>query len=165
MATQTGVQLITGSAKSEQASDDERIKVEAKSEDSLGNSYLAAGALFCAGCAAVLALAAATRGTRELSIAPGVLCAVALACLITQAAMGFPAKKALEEKLSAAPAIREKGSPLDALGAEISREVVNRIQVHPMPWFYAELAALGRPTLIFLNALFDRMRRASERRA
>ena len=164
MATQTGLQVISGSAKVDDSTDPVRMEIEASGEVSLGRSYFAAAALLCAVSAVVMALAGATRGRRDLSGASGALCAIALTCLITQAAMGFPAKETLVRRISEGPSGEPAGSPLEVLGKEIAREVVDRIQVHPMFWFYLELAALGIPTVILLNRLLDRMRISSERR-
>ena len=164
MATQTGLQLIAGSAKMAVESESARIELEEQEETSLGRSYLAAGALLCAVSAAVMALAAATRGRRDLGRATGVLCTAALACLITQASLGFPARETLVRRISGGPAGEAPGSPLEVLGEEISREAATRIQVHPLPWFYLELAALGIPALLLLNGLLDRMKPDAGRR-
>lgn len=163
MATQTGLQVISGSAKMEPSQEPVRLQLGNTEDSSLGNSYLAGAALFCTGAGLILALAAVFNGKRELSGAPGVLCAIALGCLITQASLGFPAKATLVKRFTAAP--DAKKSPLDGLGKEISREVVDRIQVHPLSWFHLELAALGIPALLSLNRLLNRMRIDSERRA
>jgi hypothetical protein len=164
MATQTGLQLISGSAKMEPSTDPVRIQIGTTEDASLGNSYLAGAALFCAASGSILALAAVFNGKRELSSASGILCTVALVCLITQASLGFPAKETMVKRFSGAPSAGKSASPLDSLGEEISREVIDRLQVHPLPWFYLELAALGIPALLFVNRLLDRMRIATERR-
>lgn len=163
IATQTGLQLIAGSATVAAETESARVQVEAEEKRSLGISYLAAAALLCAISATVMALAAATRGRRDLGRASGLLCAAGLICLITQASLGFPARQTLVNRIAGGPAGEAAGSPLEVLGEEISREAADRIQVHPMSWFYLELAALGIPALIMLNGLLDRMKPAAER--
>ena len=164
MATQTGLQLIAGSATMAVESEQARIEFEQQEETSLDRSYPAAVALLCTVSAVVMALAAATRGRRDLGRASGLLCTIALVCLIAQASLGFPARETLVRRISGGPAGEAPGSPLEVLGEEISREAATRIQVHPLPWFYLELAALGIPALLLLNGLLDRMKPDAGRR-
>ena len=164
MAKQTGVQVMTGGATAVEQTDSLRLEVKSRKNPSLGRSYLAIVALLCAVSAVVTGFAAILTGHRHFSGGPGMLCASALACLIAQAALDFPAKRELTKELAG----KNRGSaPSGVEGFEqvLSEEVAARIQVRPLPGFYAELAALGIPTLILLNGLLDRLRAAGEKRA
>jgi hypothetical protein len=164
MATQTGVQVITGGATQVEQSDSVRLEVTSRKDSSLGRSYLAIVALLCAVSAVVVGLAAVVTGHRSFAGGPGMLCAWALACLIAQAAMDFPAKRELTKEMS-----ERNGGPFrpgkEGFEQALSEEIGARIVVRPLPGFYAELAALGIPTLILLNGLLDRLRAANEKRA
>ena len=164
MATQTGVQVMTGGATEIEQTDSIRLEVKSRKDPSLGRSYLALVALLCAVSAVVVGFAAVVTGHRNFSGGPGMLCAWALACLIAQAALDFPAKRELTKELAG----KSRGasrSGTEGLEQALSEEIGARIQVRPLPGFYAELAALGIPTLILLNGLLDRLRAASEKRA
>ena len=160
MATQTGVQLITGSATPTREAEARGAKMERRgNDDSAGHSYLAALALIGALAALVISFSALTTGRADLARGSGVLCAASLACLLLQAALGFPVKSAMEKDLETGkqPSHQEV-APLDEIGRGLAKEILARIQVHPTPWFYLELLALGIPSAVLLNSLLDRLR-------
>lgn len=160
MATQTGVQLITGSATPTRNAEARGMKMESRgNDDSAGHSYLAALALIGALAALVISFSALTTGRADQARGSGVLCAVALACLLLQAALGFPVKRAMEKDLETGkqPSHGE-ATPLDEMGKGFAREILARIQIHPTPWFYLELLALGIPSVVLLNSLLDRLK-------
>jgi hypothetical protein len=166
MATQTGVQVMTGGATTVEQTDSLRLEVKSRKDPSLGRSYLAIVALLCAVSAVVTGFAAVVTGHRHFAGGPGMLCAWALACLITQAALDFPAKRELTKELAGkGSGLSKSKSGAEGLEQALSEEVAARIHVRPLPGFYAELAALGIPTLILLNGLLDRLRAAGEKRA
>ena len=166
MATQTGVQVMTGGATQIEQTDSIRLEVKSRKDPSLGRSYLAIVALLCAVSAVVVGFAAVVTGHGNFSGGPGMLCAWALACLIAQAALDFPAKRELTKELAGkSRGLSKSKSGAEGLEQALSEEIGSRIQVRPLPGFYAELAALGIPTLILLNGLLDRLRAASEKRA
>jgi hypothetical protein len=164
MATQTGVQVMTGGGTLLEQRDSVRIEMKSRKDPSLGRSYLAIVALLCAVSAVVTGFAAVITGHRHFSGGPGLLCAWALACLVAQALLDFPAKRELTKELSEqSPGATSSGT--EGLERALAGEIASRIQVRPLPGFYAELAALGIPTLILLNGLLDRLRAANEKRA
>ncbi|MCW1922927.1 hypothetical protein OKA05_10220 [Luteolibacter arcticus] len=164
MATQTGVQLLTGGATAVERIEASQIDIKSRKDSWLGRSYLAMVALLCAVSAVVTGFAALATGHKHISGGPGMLCACALLCLIAQATLEFPAKRELTKEMGGKnrPAT---SSGRDGLESALSQEVASRIQVRLLPGFYAELAALGIPTLILLNGLLDRLRAAGEKRA
>ncbi len=162
MATQTGVQMIIGSATS---SSPARQKQESASGDgeSLGHSYLAAVALIAVSSALLMSFAALTSGRRNLDRGCGVLCAVALVCLALQLSLGFPAEKAIHEELvKPRPARDAIDNPFGDMGETLTKHLLESVRVTSAPWIYWELAALAFPTLIFGISFLDRLR-AKER--
>jgi len=121
-------------------------------------------ALLCAVSAVVTGFAAIVTGHRHFSGGPGMLCAGALACLIAQAAWGFPAKHKLMKSTAEKNPNPGPGGA-NEMGHALAEEIAQMIYVRSLPGFYAELAALGIPTLILLNGMLDRLRAASEKRA
>jgi hypothetical protein len=151
MGTQTGVQMIVGTATSVSPASQPKAEFRnSEGKESLGSSYLASALL--------IAFAALIKGDKDNERGAEILCTLALVLLLTQAALGFPAKremqKALEEQRNSTP---EKGS-LDEMGKKIAEQLVVAIEVKPTQWFYLELAALALPALILGNALLDRMK-------
>jgi hypothetical protein len=164
MATQTGVQVMTGGGTMVEQRDSVRIELKSRKDPSLGRSYLAIVALLCAVSAVVTGFAAVVTGHRHFSGGPGLLCAWALACLVAQALLDFPAKRELTKELSEkSPGANSSG--MEGLEQALAGEIASRIQVRPLPGFYAELVALGIPSLLLLNGLLDRLRAANEKRA
>lgn len=166
MATQTGVQVITGGATAVEKIEPSQIDIKSRKDPSLGRSYLAIIALLCAVSAVVTGFAAVVTGHGHFAGGPGMLCAWALACLIAQATLDFPVKRELTKELAGKNSglSKSKSGP-EGFEQALSQEVAARIQVRVLPGFYAELAALGIPTLILINGLLDRLRAASEKRA
>jgi hypothetical protein len=164
MATQTGVQVMTGGGTAVEQNDSVRLEVKSRKDPSLGRSYLAIVALLCVVSAVVTGFAAVVTGHRSFAGGPGMLCAWALACLVAQASLDFPAKRELAKELAGKGGGRSKSGP-ESFERALSQEAASRIQVRLLPGFYAELAALGIPTLILLNGLLDRLRAANEKRA
>lgn len=158
MATQTGVQMILGSATATERTDKDAVKVS-REGDSLGHSYWAGFALVAVIGALLMALAALIVGRRDLDHGCGILCVVALACLLLQLSVGFPAERAIREELAKPPAqAAAAGDPLGGLGQALAGEVARAVRVAPAPGFYWELGALALPALILGNAFLDRIK-------
>lgn len=160
MGTQTGVQMIVGTATSATSSSTQP-KAEFKNsegKESLGSSYLAAAALIAIASALLIAFAALIKGDKDNERGAEILCTLALVLLLTQAALGFPAKREMEKSLELqGKSVPQKGSP-DEMGKKLAEQLVAAIEVKPTQWFYLELAALALPTLILGNALLDRLK-------
>jgi hypothetical protein len=160
MGTQTGVQMIVGTATSVSPVETRpgTSQVQVGEDKSLGISYLAAAALIAVASALLISFAALIKGDKDNERGGEILCTLALAFLLAQAAVGFPAKremqKAVDEQGDAKPA---KGS-LDEFGKQIAEQLVVAVEVRPTQWFYLELAALGLPALILGNSLLDRIK-------
>ena len=159
MATQTGVQMIIGSATASNSAKDKQIKFSDEGE-SLGHSYLGAVALVAILGALLMSFASLIAGRKDLDRGCGALCAVALACLLIQVSLGFPAEKAIPESMSKPPSSEGPTVNIDLgeMGRTLQKEVLASIRVRPIPWFYWELAALAIPTLILGNAFLDRIK-------
>jgi hypothetical protein len=159
MATQTGVQMLIGSATATQRSKDKQVKFADEGE-SLGHSYLGAIALVAVAGALLMSFAALIAGRRDLDHGCGVLCAVALVCLLLQLSFGFPAERAIREDILKPPSSEGVTMNIDLgeMGQTLQKEVLAGIRVAPLPWFYWELAALALPTLVLGNALLDRIK-------
>jgi len=157
MATQTGVQMIVGKATPTPQAISEHIHIEGRDE-SVGHSYLAGLALLTTGIAAVVAFMALRTGRKDLSRFSGGLCSCAFACLLAQAALGFPAKKELLKGANPIPGAREIDVSLSDAGRALTQEIAGRIQVTPLPWFYLELFLLAIPSAVFVNGLLDQVK-------
>ena len=159
MGTQTGVQMIMGTATSSTPQGrPETPQAKMDEGKSLGTSYLAAAAAIAVASALLIAFAALIKGDKDNERGAEILCTLALVLLLLQAAIGFPAKremqKSLDEQRGATPA---KGS-FDEVGTQLAEQLVASVEVRPTQWFYMELAALGVPALILGNALLDRLK-------
>ncbi|MEK7954259.1 hypothetical protein [Luteolibacter soli] len=157
MATQTGVEMITGKATPTQDAMRDHVHIEGRDE-SLGHSYLAGIALVAAGIGAVVAFMALGTGRKDLTRFSSGLCSCAFACLLVQAAVGFPAKRELLKGMAASLGAPQSGIPLDEPGRALAQEIAGRIQVTPQPWFYLELLLLAIPSAVFVNGLLDRVK-------
>ena len=162
MATQTGVEMIAGKATPTREALSDHISIEGRDE-SVGHSYLAGIALLTAGIGAVVAFVALGTGRKGLSRSSAGLCACAFACLLAQAAVGFPAKKELLKSAKPIPGAREVNVPLGESGRVLAEELARQIQVTPLPWFYLELLLLAIPSAIFVNGLLDQVRAKDEK--
>jgi hypothetical protein len=160
MVTQTGLQVITGSGKIEQRAQQGSLRLNARSDQSLGHSYLVAAALIAILGSLLMSFASLIAGRKDLDHGCGILSALALVCLLLQAAIGFPADKAIRDDILKPPAPKDAGIQIDLgeLGQALGQEVLANIRVRPMPGFYATLAALALPTLILGNAFLDRIK-------
>ncbi|WP_035612597.1 hypothetical protein [Haloferula sp. BvORR071] len=160
MGSQTGVQMIVGSATSAAPSTPQQPGEFRLSErkESLGTSYLAAAALIAVASALLISFAALVKGDKDSERGGGILCVFALAFLLTQAALGFPAKREMEKVLEKQRDPGAEKGPHDDVGKQIAQQLVASVDVKPTQWFYLELAALGLPALILGNALLDRLK-------
>jgi len=158
VATQTGLQVITGgSTTREPARAQSGIQVNLTPEqESLGTAPLVGVALAYVIAAAVVFLIAIRTGTSRPAFIGGTLCALALLLLVLQTSMGFPGMKKIQQSLDRSTQTRP-GDFSPVLGSVAAQN----FELKPLPGLYIEMAALGIPTLILLNGLLDRLRRQS----
>lgn len=159
MGTQTGVQMIVGTASPASSSAQPKAELRnSEGKESLGSSYLVAAALIAVASALLIAFAALIKGDKDNERGAEILCTLALILLLTQAALGFPAKREMEKTLAEqGKSLPQKGSS-DDMSRKLAEQLVAGIEVKPTQWFYLELAALALPTLILGNALLDRLK-------
>ncbi len=135
---QSGLEIIYGGATVHGPEGRDRRWQTDKEKDSLGVSPLLAVALVASLGAFAASLASFRAGVATPSKRSNALCALALALILTQLAIGFP----VERKIAA----ESKSSDLVTWS------------VHYLPSLYLELACLAFPTLLFANGLLDKLR-------
>ena len=158
MGTQTGVQMIVGAATTTPAFQSGGAVPQTEDKKSLGVSYLATAALIAVVAALLVAFAGLIKGSSDDELGAGILCTMALAFLLLQAALGFPAKTELQKALDAQGEFTQPKDALNQAGKAVAEQLVGMLEIRPTPWFYLELAALGIPVLILGNALLDRIK-------
>lgn len=146
MMSQTGIQSVTGSFSLSKEMKEMVPADEQKAKDGPSRSYLAGFAFIATIAGIALSLRSFLKNASPLSA--GFCGAIALAALLIQMALTFP----IEAEAKQRP---ENPSPADAMDAAFSAQ----IQVRYFPTFYFEIIALGIPTLIFANALLDRLKK------
>lgn len=165
MATQTGIQTISGGASPVQDAEaferERKIKRSGGAEDdSMGAAPLVGLALLAVIGAVVLAFMRLCSARETGNHLVGMLCAVALALLALQMMIGFPVKKNLGERMAAQDRTeRRANEPISELGDGMAQAMMMQIQIRHLPALYIELIMLGLPTLILANGLIDRMKR------
>jgi hypothetical protein len=157
-ATQTGIQMILGSASAEVET--VRPASEAKGKPSLGHSYLVVVALFSGLAAALIGCAGLVTGRKDHQVGSGVLCSLALAMLISQAAQDFPVKKAVLREIAERRQASAGKLPdgLEDFLLALSNPPAVPLQTPPTPWFYIELAMLAVPAGLLFNSFLDRIK-------
>jgi len=148
LATQTGIQTITGMATP--SSEIEGIMKNDRRE-SLGSSVLVATALLATGLGIACLLMALFNGNSKLDALGSILCVLALMCLLTQLIQGFPIKQQLIAKISMDQASNPMGMS-DSLGFMMAAN----IQTVILPGFIATCSLLGIPSLLMVSILFIR---------
>jgi hypothetical protein len=166
MVTQTGFQSVYGGA-----TISEEIKAQTGSSESNNNSnsgdsmgfapLLAIGLITVIG-AVVFSGIALFRGGERAEWYSSILPAAALAFLLMQLMIGFPAKnKVLEAMSKKPPESKSVDDPFSGLGESMAAAMMMNIRVKTTPVFYFELLALGIPTLLLVNGFIDKRRKES----
>lgn len=169
MATQTGFQVIYGggspSDEMKELGNDNEAKDESK-PDELGNSPLIGLALVSVIAAVVFSSLALFRGSDRANRYASILPAVALALILLQITIGFPAKKkileSMSEDTSKARSSQTTDDAFSGLGESMATAMMMNIKVKTTPALYLELFALGIPTLLLLNSLIDKYKKQGE---
>lgn len=168
MMTQTGFQVIYGGASATEEMEsmsfgEPGAAKKSTSEDSMGIALLVAVALLCIIGALVFSFIAFFRNSGRSEWYSSVLPAVALALLLLQIMIGFPAKKKINKEMSPKPSQSASADdPFAALGESMAMAMMVNIRVKMTAAFYLELLALGIPTLLLLNGYIDIRRKKSE---
>ncbi|MDX1681106.1 MAG: DUF4339 domain-containing protein [Akkermansiaceae bacterium] len=168
LATQTGIQVITGaSSPSEQmenmAAGEMATQEGPDADDSLGRSILVGLALALLAVAIVLSLMSLSGGGGTTDKLAALLPIGALALLLIQLMVGFPAKQELLESIKegsgeaetsmADPAADPMGGAMEeAMGGAMEEAIMANFKVEVQPAFYFELVALGIPALLLLGS-------------
>ncbi|WP_367874692.1 hypothetical protein [Luteolibacter sp. Populi] len=158
LATQTGVQMIVGATTPNPAFQSRMPTPRKEEKQSLGASYLAAAALIAVASALLVAFAGLIKGSSDDEFGAGILCTMALAFLLLQLALGFPAKREMQRALDERGQVSQQKNALEPLEKSIAEQLAGGLEIRPTQWFYLELAALGIPVLILGNALLDRIK-------
>ena len=167
VVTQTGFQAVYGGV-----SMPEEMRAQAGSSGSYGN--LNSGDLIGVAPLLAIALIAVLGSVAFSSIAlfrsgdraewySSILPAAALALLLMQLMLVFPAKKKVLELMSKKPPeSKSVDDPFSGLGQSMAAAMMMNIRVKTTPVFYFELLALGIPTLLLVNGFIDKRRKESE---
>lgn len=154
VATQTGLQAIVGQATLAEERQTERGSLHRQEPESLGSARLVAGGLIVL-VFAVLLLLLAVAGHHPLAEGIGsLLCALALALLITQVIEGFPVKDALVQDVSVDNASLEMD-----FEASTAMAVMTSFEVKVLPAFIATCALLGIAVLLGAHQALNRLRK------
>jgi len=171
MMTQTGFQVIYGGGSITEEMEsmtfgEPGADKNSSPDDSMGVAPLVAIALLCVIAAVAFSFIAMFRNNSRAEQLSSILPAVALAFLLLQMMIGFPAKKKILEGMSEKPPQSEStDDPFAALGQSMAMGMMMNIRVKTTTAFYLELLALGIPTLLLLNGYIDIRRKKSEQDA
>lgn len=154
MITQSGFQTITGDGS---LSDDFKKLHEDQDHDKDQNKDKLDPAIFVAAAFLLVILAfglalASAFGRRNRDRSVGILTAMALACILAQMALQFPAEKDINRSLK--PGASDHDDPI----ARSIGSALTDIKVLYRNPLYFELALLALPTLLLLNTLIDKRR-------
>ncbi len=171
LATQTGMQVITGGsspseqmenmAKEAEASGDETMEMKANPDESIDKGYLVGLAFFLIVAAIILSCISLSGDGGAADKFAGILPTCALGLLLIQLFMGFPAKREMMKDMRDAQKEAAESSaddPVeaaveDAMGAAMAERMAAMFKVETKPAFYFELVALGIPTLLMLLSI------------
>jgi len=165
LATQTGIQTIYGGGTpapeletfaKEQGKDKTRGK---PGDDSVGYSPLVALALLAVIGAVAASFMAIRSDDGQRGNTAGILCAVALALLVVQMMVGFPAKKNIGKSMAESSERGNRGHPTGEPDFGLATAMMMDIQVRYLPALYIELIMLGLPALILANGLIDKLKK------
>ncbi len=159
LATQTGIQTIYGGGS---PANEAEVKAVVKDEESLGASVWVGIALLAVMGAVVAAFMALSGAQGRAANAVGVCCAIALAALAIQAMAGFPVQTKVERGMTPTRRVEpvNPANPFQGMGAGMAAAMMMNVKIKYLPPFYLELLALGIPTLVWINRLLDRLRKA-----
>lgn len=154
MLTQTGIQIIYGGAEPHpEFSRWVKSDKEPTMDDRLGTGWFAGLALLSVTAAIVLAFLALRPAARHHGIRSEALAALALAALLIQLVIGFPAEQKIRDNLDPA----KNGKTEQGFGAGMSRAVANGLATRVLPLYYVQMGLLGFPVLLLLNAGLARL--------
>lgn len=173
LATQTGIQVIYGGGSpSEQMKGmsegfgdgemDAEVDMDMGSEESMGYGPLVGMALLAVlGAVACSFIALRTSGGMAERYAT-LLPTLALALLLVQLLIGFPAKReminSMREQSPQTEGVSDPDDPFAEMGNAMAEAMMANFQVKATPAFYLELVALGIPCLLLISSLGDRRR-------
>lgn len=165
LVTQSGVEVIYGGGSPSEELEQKGGKVKTKrngSEDSIRFAPLVGFALLLVLVAALITLKDTIGGKSLGDTLALVLQALALGVLLVQLLVGFPIERYFSserEKYS------EETQAMADGGAKFTRSVaagMMNVRVERTTALYLELVVLGIPTLILLNGLIDKRRKAAQ---
>lgn len=161
MATQSGIQVVYGGGSASEEMEAMGGKTESMpkpdSTESMGFAPLVALALLAVLGATAFSAIALFRGGERATTMSSILPAVALALLLVQLMIGFPAKKKIIEAMSEGTSEKQsEGDEFAELGASMATAMMMNIRVKTTPFFYFESLALGIPTLLLANSFIDK---------
>ena len=167
MATQSGIQVVYGggsaSEEMEAMGGDTKASSTPDSDESMGFAPLVALALVAVLGGTVFSAIALFRGGDRATAMSSVLPAAALALLLIQLMIGFPAKgKIIEAMSEASSETQGEGDEFAELGASMATAMMMNIRVKMTPFFYFELLALGIPTLLLANSFIDKHKKGEQ---
>lgn len=170
MATQTGFQMIYGggSASDEMKAlgDDTKTENQSKAPDSMSFSPLIGLALISVVAAVVFSYLALFRSSDVANRYSSILPAAALALILLQLMVGFPAKNKILEGMSEGVAksktSQSTADPFSGMGESMAAAMMMNIRVRTTPAFYLELLALAIPTLMLANSLIDKLKKQGD---
>jgi len=167
MATQSGIQVIYGggsaSAEMESMNGESSSTSKPDSDKSMGFAPLVALALLAVLAATAFSGIALFRGGEMATKLSAVLPAVALALLLVQLMVGFPAKEGIVEAMSEGSSeTNTDDDEFSELGSSMAQAMMMQIRVKTTPIFYLELLALGIPTLLLANSLVDKYKKGEQ---
>jgi hypothetical protein len=148
MITQTGIQTIHGGGTLAEEFKSKQDDAPKKGDDRPGPAILVGIALVFTLAAFGFSLASAF-GRRNRDRAVGILCGAALALIIVQLILKFPAERDIANSRKDKPAAED----LSAIGSALVD-----IRVEYRTPLYLELAALALPVLLILNTAIDKRR-------
>lgn len=153
MLTQTGIQVIYGGATPHpEFSRWVESKKEPTMEDRLGTGWLVGFALMAIVGAMVYAFKALRPGHGHHGPRAEALAAAALAALVLQLSLGFPAEQKIRDDLDPA----KNGKPERGFEAGMARSVANGLGTRVLPVYFVQLGLLGIPALLLVNSLLAR---------
>ncbi len=146
LATQTGIQTITGMATPSEEMKPKRDRSE--QGDQLGTATLAAIAIFALGMAIICLLVSLLNNKTRPDVLGSALCGVALLCLLLQLGQGFPVKEELIGQISSDQASNEADS-----GGSLAMFMVSNIEIKVLPALMMTCVLMGIPVLLHVSVL------------
>ena len=149
LATQTGIQTITGGAT---PSEELGKREEDANEKPFGSAKMVAAALFATGLGMALLLVALLNSNPKLDLAGSALCGLALLFLLVQVSQGFPAKDEVIASVSADQASNEVD-----MSSSLAMAMAANIEVEVLPAFIISCVLLGIPVLLLVGMVLAKL--------